>query len=79
MLIFLCGALLNKKNEFLAEIFTLIINKLYNIYRIDQFGSMVYEQPSEMGTPFAYIDAFTMSSNLNFHVKHYNERSMIGK
>ena len=55
-----------------------IINE-YNIYRIDQFGSMVYEQPSEMGTPFAYIDSFTMSSNLNFHLKHYNERSMIGK
>ena len=48
-----------------------------NHSRMIQFGAVLYEQPSEIGMPMAYIDSMTWSAHLKATVKRGNHRGLI--
>ena len=48
-----------------------------NHQRMIQFGAVLYEQPSEIGMPLAYIDSMTFSAHLKATVKRGNHRGLI--
>ena len=48
-----------------------------NHQRMIQFGAVLYEQPSEIGMPLAYIDSMTFSAHLKATVKRGNQRGLI--
>ena len=48
-----------------------------NHSRMIQFGAVLYEQPSEIGMPMAYLDSMTFSAHLKAKVKRGNHRGLI--
>ena len=43
------------------------------------FGAVLYEQPSEIGMPMAYIDSMTMFADLKATIKSGNQRGFLYK
>ena len=48
-----------------------------NHSRMIQLGAVLYEQPSEIGMPMAYLDSMTFSAHLKAKVKRGNHRGLI--
>ena len=48
-----------------------------NHQRVINVGSLLYEQPSEIGLPMAYISSMTVSGHLKAKIKRGNNRGLI--
>ena len=51
-------------------------NYQINHYRMLKFGGIMYEQPSQLGLPLAYMDSTTISGHFKANIKRQNNFKM---
>merc|ERR1712051_528504 len=66
-----------KLHDFFSSVKEMGDDYMINHQRMLQTGAALYEQPSEIGLPMAYMSSVTVGGNLKANIKRGNQRGLL--